>query len=66
MTIKLYCDMCNKEIGRNYISERFKPWIYRNNTNFSAEVIITKNKITNQSELCLDCVKLLVNEGKEV
>ena len=55
--IRHYCDACGKEIGRNVVSERFKPTFYRKGENWYAEVLIAKGATWNKGDLCLDCLK---------
>jgi hypothetical protein len=61
MSIRRFCDVCDNEIGRNYVSERLK--IKRGT--FLAEIMISKGGTSNAGELCRDCVKAILTEGKE-
>lgn len=61
MSTKQFCDMCNAEIGRNYVAQRMK--IKRRE--FVAEVMIHKGATCNQGELCRKCVLEILTEGKE-
>jgi hypothetical protein len=64
--IKYFCDMCKTEITRNYISDRYRPWVYANGKNFKADISIRQNGNPDSGEICRHCVKKIVAEGKEV
>ena len=61
MTIKRFCDMCDGEISRNYVSQRMK--IKRRE--FTAEVMFHKGSTCNTGELCRKCVMEILTQGKE-
>ena len=61
MTIKRFCDMCDGQIERNYVSQRLK--IKRRE--FVAEIMIHRGATCNQGELCRKCVMEIITEGKE-
>lgn len=63
--IRRYCDICEQQIGRNYVSERFRPSLYLARRNWAAEVIVCKGGTWNQGDICLDCLKQILNEGAE-
>ena len=60
--IKMYCDLCGKEIFRNYVATRYKPRL----DDICLEVMATKHfGISNQGHLCLECLKKVFMEGTE-
>jgi len=67
MSVKYFCDLCDSPIRRNFVVNRYKPSLRRgaklNKVNL--EVIVTINGITNQGEICLDCLKFVIMHGKE-
>jgi hypothetical protein len=63
--IRRYCDICETQIGRSYVSDRFKPSVYRAGANWAAEIIVRNGNTWNQGDLCLDCLKEIVAEGRE-
>lgn len=61
MSVKQFCDMCNEQIGRNYVSQRMKL----KRREFTAEIMIHKGSTANQGDLCRTCVMEILTEGKE-
>jgi hypothetical protein len=64
MTARYFCDGCDREIDRNYVSRRFKPSHYFKHeyagTNISAEVIVTVGGVSNAGHLCRPCLDTLL------
>jgi len=59
--IKVFCDLCKKELTRNMVAQRLAV----KSGNFTAEVIISKKGIANEGDLCLDCLlKMLKQKPK--
>ena len=61
MSILTFCDMCDEQIGRNYVSQRLKL----KRREFIAEIMIQKGATCNHGDLCRDCVMKILTEGKE-
>lgn len=59
--IKYFCDMCGKEVKRNYISERFHP----KKGNFKVEVMVAFDNTWNDGIICKDCLWDILKTGKE-
>jgi len=64
--IKEFCDGCGKEIDRNYVDKRFTKELNLNGVSFSAEVIVSRNGVSNQGDLCFDCLMRILREGREI
>lgn len=62
---KYYCDICEKEIQRDCVGERFKPWLYAGSANWSAEVMIAKNNVWNDGMICMDCLRKILASKQE-
>ena len=60
--IKHYCDICEKEVHRNYVSDRLKMKL----EGFEVEVMVTKDNTTNSGELCRDCLLKILRTGHEL
>jgi hypothetical protein len=65
MSTRRYCDICEKQLGRNVVSQRFRPSFFRRYTNWHAEVMIRKGSTWNTGDMCLDCLRELLNESFE-
>ncbi len=50
------CDLCGKELTRNVVSDRLMV----DQGDFHAEVMISKKDVTNQGDLCLSCLILML------
>jgi hypothetical protein len=59
--IKEYCDVCKKEIKRNYISERFCAEL----GDMEIEIIVAYQHTWNNGHICKSCLLDVVNKGKE-
>jgi len=60
--IKHFCDVCEKEIQRNYVDERLVHKL----RDFEVEMIVKKENTSNDGELCYRCLMNIVTNGKEV
>lgn len=65
--IRYFCDGCGKQIGRNFVSQRFKPCKYfapaeAPAVNFEAEIIVKTNGCANDGHICKDCLIALVTK----
>ena len=64
--IKTFCDRCHNELTRNVVQDRL---VFRRDGTtfgFSAEVIVSKNDVANDGDLCLDCLlKMLTTVPKK-
>lgn len=63
--IKYYCDGCGQEISRNYVSQRLTVCLKLKEERFTIEVLVRKNDIANNGELCLDCLMKILVQGKD-
>lgn len=63
--VKHYCDGCGKEIERNFVCDRYKAGMLKNEHSFTAEITISMDKIWNHGDLCLECLKELLLPGNE-
>ena len=63
--IKQFCDGCGEEIKRNYVTDRLKRTFQLEGTPFHIEVMAGKSNVTNDGDLCLDCLMKVINEGRE-
>lgn len=61
MTIKHFCDVCDRQINRNYVSDR----LVVQRGPFVAEVMVSKDGTSNTGELCKDCVMEMFTYGEE-
>jgi len=59
--LRLFCDVCDKEIKRNYVSERYKPMLGK----FRVEIMVSFKDAWNSGEICKECLLKIINEGKE-
>jgi hypothetical protein len=62
MVVEHRCDICRKKIKRNFVGERWNPHLDK----FQIEVIVAKNDVWNEGDLCLTCLKRIVRTGKEI
>lgn len=60
---KILCDICNKEIQRNYVDKRLKR---SDKYGFEIEVMVAYKKTWNDGDLCLNCLMEIINKGEEV
>jgi len=63
MTIRRFCDACGTEIQQNYVSDRLtaertfvRRDVWTKRTKVQVECMVTVNGVTNQGDLCRDCV----------
>ena len=59
--IKRFCDICEKEIKRNYAQQRLTVTKGR----IKVEVIVTVDSVANSGEICLDCLLETINSVRE-
>lgn len=59
--IKRICDICKKEIERNCVGQRYLPCLGK----VSCEVMVAIEGTWNDGEICLDCLKKVLMQGKE-
>ena len=65
MSIRIFCDGCGEEIGRNYVSNRFKPELQLKGQLFELDILVKKGGVCNAGELCVDCLLKIIKEGRE-
>ena len=58
--IKQFCDVCTKEIGRNYVSDLYRPRLKQIQCNVGVTI-----KGSNKGELCRECLLKCINNGTE-
>jgi hypothetical protein len=74
--IKHYCDVCHKELERDYISERLKPvksYLIKNKDNTEEKIIVeadikilihtdenSNSRDSREGELCINCLNDLI------
>ena len=49
---KVFCDVCERELTRNMVTEK----LVVTDGGFSAEVIVSKDGVSNEGDLCYDCL----------
>jgi hypothetical protein len=62
MSTKRYCDVCDTEINRNYVSSRYRL----KRGAFTAEIMLKRDSTWNTGEICLPCLRELLTKGREV
>ena len=60
--IKMFCDVCNQEVERNYVSRRLNVGCGR----FRAEVMVTFEGVSNKGHICRLCLMKILFTGEEV
>lgn len=63
--IKTFCDGCGTEIDRNYITTRLRKSMHLEGKKFTVEVIVSKDNVINEGDICLACLFKVLNEGGE-
>ncbi|MEA1998138.1 MAG: hypothetical protein U9N61_02260 [Euryarchaeota archaeon] len=75
MTIKSFCDVCGKELGRNYVSDRLNVRYHYNKDNEDPErgnqcitcnVEVGVNNTWNKGEICKECLLKALTEGEDI
>jgi len=64
--IKHYCDGCNKEIDRNYIDKRLRKSLRIGNHSFVIEVMVDKDQVSNQGDICYNCLMKVILDGSDL
>lgn len=59
--IKMFCDVCGKEIERNFVIERLRIRL----KDVELEIIAGVDGVWNGGQLCKDCLMKAIAEGKE-
>ena len=59
--LKMFCDLCEKEIKRNYVSNRLRLK-YRK---MVLEVVVGKEYSVNAGQLCKKCLLTIIEKGEE-
>jgi len=59
--IKRYCDVCGKEVERNYVAQRLRQEMGR----VVVEVMVAIDGIWNKGEICLGCLTDVLVHGSE-
>lgn len=57
--IKHFCDICEKEVQRNYSSARYRVKM----GNAEVEILVAINGVYNSGVICLKCLLEVVNSG---
>ena len=69
MSVKRFCDVCGKKMDRNYVGNRYEPAMVgkdgKTGPRVELEIKVAIAGIWNNGEICLDCIKWVVNEGEE-
>lgn len=63
--IKRYCDVCGKEVDRSVSSDRFRPSDVVGGVRVDCEIMVSINGVWNAGDLCVDCLKAIVEKGQE-
>ena len=63
--IKCYCDVCEIEVPRNYVSQRYKLKQNISGRKLEAEVMLCVDGVWNSGALCESCMRHLLAVGKE-
>ncbi len=62
MSIRVFCDVCKKELTRNMVDQR----LVVDAGDFHAEVMLSKQGTANDGDLCLDCLmKMLTTPSRK-
>ncbi len=68
----MLCDLCGRKRKRNYVTQRWKPYMTRlgaksdESVRVEAEVIVAVNGVWDGGELCGDCLLDLVGERRHL
>lgn len=57
---KYFCDVCHEEIYRNVVTQHYSPKLGK----VKAFVTVEIAAMPNCGELCLKCLKKILNEGE--
>jgi hypothetical protein len=53
---KYFCDICEREIGRNFVSKRLERVGWHNDKKVQIQVTCGVGEQWNRGEICLDCL----------
>lgn len=59
--IKHFCDLCKKEVKRNYVSNRFTPRLGKH----YIQVTVAIDGCNNDGAICKSCLDKIYKEGVE-
>lgn len=69
---KHFCDVCGKQLKRNYVSDRHTPTLKVEPESFdekrvkvTAQVTVAVNDVWNEGDICLHCLLRVLKEGEE-
>jgi len=60
--IKYYCDVCGKELTRDYVEDR----LVRELDRVKVEVTVAIDGTWNKGDICGDCLIKAISKGKDI
>ena len=54
--IKHYCDCCESELSRNYVTQRFSEEMVVSGKRVRVDIMLVIDGVSNQGDLCENCL----------